>query len=192
MMAPIAISPWQCVSSLDTLLIWLNSGVCSQNPAHSFWLEGRPLPLCARDLGLFGGFLLASLLPVRRQPRWLLALAPLLVDGANSFAYDTISLSLYTPTNTLRLLTGTLAGSALALALPRLGVSPLMGAIAMAPLAGPNAAIALLGTVGVLTLLGAANCLAKPSLSRNMAFLLALPELAALAFTKQALTTLIR
>ena len=43
-------------------LSWLDSGVCSQGPVASFWLAGRQLPLCARNLGLFGGFLLLGVL----------------------------------------------------------------------------------------------------------------------------------
>src|SRR2546425_9345983 len=139
MMAPIAISPWPCVSSLDALLIWLNSGVCSQNPAHSFWIDGRPLPLCARDLRLFGGFLLASLFAGRSQLWWLLGLAPLLVDGANSFAYDTVGLSLYPPTNTLRLLTGLLAGAALNGLIGNVRVTRAILALGLVAMVSPSA-----------------------------------------------------
>ena len=204
MMAPIAISPWPCVSSLDALLIWLNSGVCSQNPAHSFWIDGRPLPLCARDLGLFGGFLLASLFVGRRQLWWLLGLAPLLVDGANSFAYDTVGLWIYAPTNLLRLVTGVLGGVGLArvchsepqaknlLVSTRRGRSFALlrmtcGTLPMLVLAtlSPYFALALLATAGVLAMLAATNKLMRPD--ARLAWALALPELALLATAKQGL-----
>ena len=185
MMAPIAISPWQCVSSLDALLIWLNSGVCSQNPAHSFWLDGRPLPVCARDLGLFGAFLLVSLLPARRQPWWLVGLVPLLVDGANSFAYDALGASLYTPTNPLRLLTGALAGAALSGVIGNVRVTRAILALGLVTMVSPYFALALLATAGVLAMLAATNKLMRPD--ARLAWALALPELALLATAKQGL-----
>jgi len=177
------------VSSLDALLIWLNSGVCSQNPAHSFWVDGRPLPLCARDLGLFGGFLLASLLPARRQLWWLLALAPLLIDGANSFTYDTVGLSLYAPTNTLRLLTGMLAGITLSGLIGHVRVTRAILALGLVAMVSPYFALALLATAGVLAMLAAANKLARANM--RLAWALALPELALLATAKQGLLTLL-
>jgi uncharacterized membrane protein len=111
------------VSSLDRTLIWLDSAVCSQNPGHSFWIDGRPLPLCARDLGLFAGvvfgLLLLGLWRPRRSWLWLLGVIPMAIDGANSFAADGFSVSAYVPTNTLRLATGLVAGVSLALVLTR-------------------------------------------------------------------------
>ncbi|MFI5267166.1 MAG: DUF2085 domain-containing protein [Chloroflexota bacterium] len=113
------------MSSLDTLLIWLDSGVCSQIASHSFWLDGRQLPLCARDLGLFGAFLLT--LPLARgtgKLAWLWGLAPLILDGANSFTFEALHWSLYQPSNTIRVTTGALAGACLALVLAPRVTSP--------------------------------------------------------------------
>jgi hypothetical protein len=56
------------VSNLDALLVWLDGGLCAQQASHSFWIDGRQLPLCARDLGLFAAFLLAATLAPRYAP----------------------------------------------------------------------------------------------------------------------------
>jgi uncharacterized membrane protein len=175
------------VSNLDAALIWLNSGVCSQNPAHSFWLEGRPLPLCARELGRFGGFLIASWFARRSSLTWLLGLLPLAVDGLNSFAFDALGMALYEPNNVLRLVTGLLAGVCLAVLLGRMRCWPWLVLLGCAE---PWLAVGLLGTVGVLALLASANQLTYP-LSSRTAWLVALPELAALALVKQSALALV-
>jgi len=95
-------------------------GVCHQIPERSFEFGGRALPLCARCTGTFLGALLAfsALYLIARGrraglPVWQvgLVLAGLMVwwgvDGANSFLYLIIDRALlYTPSNTLRLITG--------------------------------------------------------------------------------------
>ena len=186
------------MTGVDAALIWLDSGVCSQNAAHSFWLAGRPLPLCARDLGLFGAFLLA--LPFVRGAgnlRWLCGIAPLAIDGANSLAFDSLGWALYAPSNPLRLVTGALAGVSLAILLApvlrqRAGWQVLAMTAAVAIMAGANLALALLGTLGVLAFIACANLLARPALDRRLAWALALPELALLAAAKSGLLLLLR
>ena len=196
-MAPTVTWPSPVVSSLDRLLLWLDSGVCSQIPSHSFWLAGHPLPLCARDLGLFGAFLLTLPFTPRSRPlSWLWALAPLILDGANSFAFETLNLSLYEPSNIVRLATGALAGACLALVLgPSLSrrlVSVGISALAVLLLASPGLALGLLGTAGVLSLIATANLLARPSLQRRLAWALTLPELALLSVAKYGLLAVLR
>jgi uncharacterized membrane protein len=193
------------VSSLDQLLVWLDSGVCSQTISHSFWLAGRPLPLCARDLGLFGAFLVA--LPFargRRGQAWLWGLLPLVIDGANSFAFDALHWSLYDPSNPIRLATGVLAGASLAFAVPfhelvplpwrweRLGEGTLAIAVTAALLVNPNLGLALFGTAGIVALIATANLLAKPAMARHLAWALALPELTLLATAKYGLLAALR
>jgi uncharacterized membrane protein len=182
------------VSSLDLAVVWLGSGVCSQNPAHSFWIGGRPLPMCARDLGLFGA--LGLTLPFARGPHrmsWLWLLAPLLLDGANSFASEALGLGLYEPTNPLRLLTGALAGIALALVLPpgRATAVGLAAGAALLPFA-PWLGLGVLGLSGALGALAAANLLARPLLARQVAWVLTIPEIALLAAGKAGLLALLR
>ncbi|MGQ9715152.1 MAG: DUF2085 domain-containing protein [Anaerolineae bacterium] len=107
--------------------------VCHQWPAHTFFLGGRALPLCARCTGTFLGAAVSLLTAVwRGRARsgslppagilgvLLLSVVAWAVDGLNSF----LSLfpgvpHLYAPGNLLRLGTGLLNGVALAnLALP--------------------------------------------------------------------------
>ena len=185
------------MSSLDAALVWLDSGVCSQIPSHSFWLAGHQLPLCARDLGLFGAFLLA--LPFARPGgplAWLLGLLPLLADGANSLAFDILHASLYQPANSVRFATGALAGACLALTIGRRA----RPAILVVPLAGMLALAtrelwllpALTATAGAAALAASATALARPRWSDRAVWALALPELALLAAGKSGLLALLR
>lgn len=38
------------------------SGLCHQNPQRSFWINGRPMAVCSRCLGIYTGFLAGWLL----------------------------------------------------------------------------------------------------------------------------------
>lgn len=102
-------------------------GVCPQRPAHSLFLGGEQLPLEARMLGIFGGYALTILylLWVHRGRRagfpplpvslLLLGFIGLLAaDGVNAVAADLRLPHLYPPGNEMRLMTGLLAGMALA------------------------------------------------------------------------------
>ena len=100
--------------------------VCHRIDLRSFHLGVRPLPLCSRDTGMFLGALIAfAYYTLRRTKaslyptRGVLATIGMLgltwvVDGVNSFLSMLPSaMHLYTPHNTLRLITGSLAGIAL-------------------------------------------------------------------------------
>ncbi len=113
---------------LDILTL-LGAGVCGQIPSHSFIINGRLLPLCARCSGTYLGALLGLLgLTVMRRcrskrlpPSQVLAyLAGFIVlwaiDGLNSFlALFPNAPHLYQPHNLLRLTTGVLQGLALSI-----------------------------------------------------------------------------
>lgn len=112
------------------------AGTCHRIVQHSFVIDGQQLPLCARCTAIYSGFLLAvgmSFLRGRRRPAGIAPPAIILVlltflalvgiDGANSY----LSLfpflpHLYDPdmlgSHTLRVLTGSLEGVALAGLLP--------------------------------------------------------------------------
>lgn len=108
---------------LDTAMHWLGYGLCHQLPARSFFAGGHQLPVCARDTGIYLGFLVAllviSLLDRGRHrtgmpPGWLIALGVVAIaflgwDGVTSY------LGLRPTTNLLRLVTGTGTGFAIAL-----------------------------------------------------------------------------
>lgn len=100
--------------------------VCHRIDLRSFHLGARPLPLCARCTGMFLGALVAfayyalrrtkaSLYPSRGVLAAVIGLGlTWVVDGANSFLSMLPSaMQLYTPNNTLRLITGSLIGIAL-------------------------------------------------------------------------------
>lgn len=103
-------------------------GVCAQ--VHNVSLGGEQLPLCARNTGIYSGFLLTFiyLMLLRREraaklppPSIIVALAALVVimavDGFNSLFVDLFLPHLYTPRNELRTLTGIGMGVAMAVAI---------------------------------------------------------------------------
>ena len=184
---------------LEAALFWLDGGVCSQNPAHSFWLASQPLPLCARDLGLFGMFLLATLALSFAprpgwQPWWLLGVLPLVLDGLNSFGSDAFGVALYAPDNALRLASGCLAGMSLAMLLapltPRTPAMALTASFAFTAALSPVIAISLVGSAGIVVVLATANQLLRQP--PRLAYALALPELTALALVSHGVSGLLR
>ena len=103
-------------------LMAVGSAVCHQDPAHSFFVYGRQMPLCARCTGMYLGALLSlafhfrqgklGSLPPRKMliPLGLLFLA-FAVDGLNSWAASLgTGWNFYETTNLTRLVTGTGAG----------------------------------------------------------------------------------
>lgn len=121
--------------ALAVLLIWLiytphgllgkadavGYAVCHRIDLRSFHLGDRPLPLCSRCTGMYLGSTLAFVYLLARgrgwagqfPPRRLLAVLGVLaaafaIDGLNSYlTFFPGAPHLYTPSNTLRLLTGT-------------------------------------------------------------------------------------
>jgi uncharacterized membrane protein len=89
---------------------------CHQIAARSYYLNGNELPICSRDFGLSIGLLagmVVGLLYVRRINPMILAMGilPILIDGGLQ------SVSSYQSNNTLRIITGIVAGIATALLL---------------------------------------------------------------------------
>ncbi|MBI2845922.1 MAG: DUF2085 domain-containing protein [Chloroflexi bacterium] len=102
-------------------------GICPQRASHSYFLAGNQLPLEARMTGIFAGFLLtllyifflgrsrASRFPRREIFVLLLGFIVLMGgDGVNATLYDFGLPYLYLPQNWLRLISGFLAGLAMA------------------------------------------------------------------------------
>jgi uncharacterized membrane protein len=100
-------------------------GVCAQ--AHTVDMAGMRLPLCARNTGIYSGFLVTVLYLLAlgraraaKLPPWpilitLLAfIAIMAIDGFNSLLVDMFMPHLYTPHNELRTLTGIGMGVAMA------------------------------------------------------------------------------
>ena len=119
-------APW----ALDAKLYAVVHGLCAQRPSHSYALGGTRLPFDARMTGIYGGFLVAAACLLARGG-WRAARAPapalvaalalfvvaLGVDGVNSTLQDFGLPYLYQPDNRLRLATGLLTGTALAVLL---------------------------------------------------------------------------
>ncbi len=163
---------------VDRIVFWLSAGVCSQRPAHSFFLGGQQLPLCARDLGLFGGFLMMAVVLnlAGRRPRfsslWLVSVIPLSIDGLNSIGFDASGGGLYQPNNLVRLSTGLMAGIGMAVVLaPRFRPWPMLAltvGLAGLGIRSEYTGVALVGTVGVAVLLVAATRFVAVSLGLNL------------------------
>ncbi len=103
-------------------------GVCAQ--VHNVSLGGEQLPLCARNTGIYSGFLLtfiyllllgreraAKLPPPAIVGTLALLVVAMAVDGFNSLFVDLFLPHLYTPRNELRTLTGLGMGVAMAVAI---------------------------------------------------------------------------
>jgi uncharacterized membrane protein len=115
--------PWPLLDKL-----WaIGFGICPQRASHSYFLNGQQLPVEARMMGMFVGFLLsvlvfAALGRVRagRFPTWPILLvlgfsvASMALDGVNNTLYDMGLPHLYAPYNPARLVTGLLMGAAMA------------------------------------------------------------------------------
>ncbi len=102
-------------------------GLCAQQPTHSFYFGDQRLPFDARMTGIYGGSALTALYLLGRG-RWRngnvppIAVTALLasfilamgIDGGNSTLRDMGVWYAYEPRNELRLATGMLTGTALA------------------------------------------------------------------------------
>lgn len=113
--------------ALSRKLLLAMGGVCALRPSHSYFAGGVQFPLESRMMGIYGGamltlgvLLLAGRAGARRLGGWptvgvlLLMFSSMAFDGVNSTLADLGWPHLYTPTNGMRLLTGLLAGIAIA------------------------------------------------------------------------------
>lgn len=114
---------------------YIGAAVCHRLPSHSFFINGRQLPLCQRCTGTFPGALTGLLIQwgvwrrrrALRFPRWpmlvVLAVGAGLwgVDGLNSYSTFILGRSEgflgYAPQPWLRLLSGILMGTAMSVIL---------------------------------------------------------------------------
>jgi uncharacterized membrane protein len=111
---------WQTV--LQDFLHWMGLGLCHQLPERSFFAGNMQVPVCARDTGIYLGFLISfaliSLIHRGERPRgfpspalWTImgiSLATMAWDGITSYA------GFRTTTNDIRLVTGLLTGFSVA------------------------------------------------------------------------------
>lgn len=107
---------------MPDILQWIGFGLCHQLPERSFFGGGIQVPVCARDTGIYAGFLLAFLFfrvfhwgkrptglpPMKIMPLLALFVLVMAIDGGASY------LMLWESSNELRLITGLTTGFALA------------------------------------------------------------------------------
>jgi len=104
------------LSPLPHAVYWIGDAECHQIAARSFFLNGNELPFCARDVGVFLGvaigFGFVTFYRYKMKP-WLalLGLVPIGIDGGLQLVTS------YESSNPLRVITGFIAGAALALLL---------------------------------------------------------------------------
>jgi uncharacterized membrane protein len=96
--------------------------VCHGDPVRSFWCKGKPLPLCSRCIMLYPftliflplGIWLFSIMEMRVLFMFMIFLlldGPLVIDGYTQY------IGLRESNNTIRSITGALAGSGIGLSL---------------------------------------------------------------------------
>ncbi len=107
------------ISDLDPIprvVYWIGDSQCHQLANRSYFLNDNQMPFCARDVGLFIGLAVGSAVALfyvlTISPLFLLlGLVPIGVDGGLQLVTS------YESTNALRLVTGIVAGIALAVLL---------------------------------------------------------------------------
>lgn len=113
--------------TLPQKLLWSMGGVCNLRPSHSYFAGDVQLPLEARMIGIYGGFMVTLFL-LLTLGRWgtrrlggpltigllVVMFGSMAFDGVNSTLMEMKLPYLYTTTNPIRLATGLLSGIALA------------------------------------------------------------------------------
>ncbi len=111
-----------------SLLFHLYRPMCHQLPGRSFYAFGAQMPVCARDVGIYGGMLLGALAfpfvfgmrSTKLLPLWIFigTMIPIGIDGGVQLVSGYFPLPLigvYESTNPLRLATGLLMGIVMSL-----------------------------------------------------------------------------
>jgi len=109
---------------ISRIYFFIGSLVCHQIPERTIYIDGKPLPLCARDTGIYLGIFIALIycivrgklkadkLPSTRNGILLVLLTvPMMIDAVSSYA------SVRQTDNTIRLVTGLFFGMPIALLL---------------------------------------------------------------------------
>ncbi len=104
------------LSPLPKAIYTIGDVECHQISSRSYFLNGNEMPFCSRDLGLFiglvAGFGLAAFYRYKLNPFLaLLGLVPIAIDGGLQLVTS------YESNNTLRIVTGIIAGASLAILL---------------------------------------------------------------------------
>jgi uncharacterized membrane protein len=115
-------SPWPLIAKLHAV----GAACCAQIPSHTITFQGRAMPIDSRNSGIYMGVLLvivvlwltgrqraALYVPAGVRNILMLCVLAMMFDGFNSVAESHHLHTYYLDTNTIRVVTGTLAGMAL-------------------------------------------------------------------------------
>ncbi len=115
-------SPWPLIAKLHAV----GAACCAQIPSHTITFQGRAMPIDSRNSGIYLGVLLvitilwltgrqraALYVPAGVRNILMLCVLAMIFDGFNSVAESHHLHTYYLDTNTIRAVTGTLAGMAL-------------------------------------------------------------------------------
>jgi uncharacterized membrane protein len=118
------LSPWP----LQDKLYSIGHACCAQIPSHTIRFDGQPMPIDSRNSGIYTGVLMvvaimwltgrrtaAQFVPARIRNVLILCVLAMVLDGFNSLAQTHHFHTYYQPSNLVRIATGTLAGSSLAI-----------------------------------------------------------------------------
>ena len=119
---------WQIPHSLEGVPGAYGFTVCHQIRSHAFTVDMLQFPLCARCTGLYLGALFGLIFFLKVGKKAGLPSKSILIvmlgfffvwagDGLNAFVHDYFSISLYTPSNLLRYITGSAMGVTLSFSL---------------------------------------------------------------------------
>ncbi len=102
------------LSPVPHAIYWIGDAECHQIASRSYFLNGNEMAFCARDVGIFFGLAIGfgflAFYRYKLHPVFvLLALVPIGIDGGLQ------AVTSYESTNPMRVLTGLLAGAALAM-----------------------------------------------------------------------------
>jgi uncharacterized membrane protein len=105
---------FKTLGPLPHAVYWLGDAECHQLANRSYYLNGNQMPFCSRDVGLFlglvVGFFTATFVRWKIPPFLvLLGLVPIAIDGGLQ------QVTSYESTNSLRIVTGLVAGLVLAM-----------------------------------------------------------------------------
>lgn len=105
------------MNPLPRIIYTIGDIYCHQKSDRSYFINGNQMPFCARDVGIFIGLTLGMLVALFAHGirinaiTFVLMFIPLVIDGALQFFTS------YESTNPVRLFTGILAGTAVAMLL---------------------------------------------------------------------------
>ncbi len=98
------------MSSFSSKIYRFGDANCHQKASRSYFVNGNQMPVCARDVGIFLGLAIGTILPlaflIEIKLWWVIgSLVPMGIDGTTQL------LTSYESNNPIRVLTGVLAGA---------------------------------------------------------------------------------